>query len=168
MSLPRLIVFDLDFTLWDCGGTWCDCLTPPFRMEQNRVLDRHNSHIQIYPFARTVFKWAAERDIPLALASRTEQPRWAIELLRLLELSRLFRWQQIFPDCKLRHFEALQRDSGIEFQHMLFFDDEQRNIRDVTTLGVTCVHVPNGFDERIFIQGLDLHSRETRQTENCS
>ena len=24
---------------------------------------------------------------------------------------------------------------------MLFFDDEMRNIRDISTLGVTCVHV---------------------------
>lgn len=166
MSLPRLIVFDLDFTLWDCGGTWCDCLTPPFRIVQGRVLDRRGSHVQIYPFARKVFEWAAERNIPLALASRTEQPRWAIELLRLLELSSLFRWQQIFPDCKLRHFEALQRDSGIELQDMLFFDDEQRNIRDVSTLGVTCVHVPTGLNERIFFQGLHLHSTESQQTED--
>ena len=25
-----LLVFDLDFTLWDAGGTWCDQTKPPF------------------------------------------------------------------------------------------------------------------------------------------
>ena len=36
----ELVVFDLDFTLWDCGGTWCDCLSPPFMVRDQRILDR--------------------------------------------------------------------------------------------------------------------------------
>ena len=43
-----LVVFDLDYTLWDAGGTWCDCLTPPFRRSGERVLDRHESHVRLY------------------------------------------------------------------------------------------------------------------------
>lgn len=29
----RLAVFDLDFTVWDAGGVWSDCLLPPFRVK---------------------------------------------------------------------------------------------------------------------------------------
>ncbi|MCB1124156.1 MAG: magnesium-dependent phosphatase-1, partial [Verrucomicrobiae bacterium] len=49
MKQPAVIVFDLDFTLWDCGGTWCDCLWPPFRKAGSRVLDAHDSHVRLYP-----------------------------------------------------------------------------------------------------------------------
>lgn len=163
MTRPRLIVFDLDFTLWDCGGTWCDCLSPPFRIDDHRVLDTRDSHVRIYDSIPGVFDWAGQHQIPMALASRTEQPRWAIELLQLLGLKSRFQWQQIFPDCKRTHFHALQQDSGIRFHDMLFFDDEQRNIRDVATLGVTCMHVPSGFSDVIFQQGLNLHASRPPQ-----
>ena len=32
---------------------------------------------------------------------------------------------------------------------MVFFDDEPRNIRDVSSLGVKCVHVPKGINEKL-------------------
>ncbi|MDQ8185004.1 hypothetical protein [Pelagicoccus sp. SDUM812002] len=39
VSAFKLVVFDLDFTLWDAGGVWCDCLRPPFSKQGNQVLD---------------------------------------------------------------------------------------------------------------------------------
>ena len=39
MTYPKLIVFDLDFTLWNAGGTWCDHLRAPFHCRDGCVLD---------------------------------------------------------------------------------------------------------------------------------
>lgn len=41
----KLIVFDLDFTLWNAGGTWCDHTFPPYRKENNRVIDSQGNII---------------------------------------------------------------------------------------------------------------------------
>ncbi|KAG6920754.1 magnesium dependent phosphatase 1, partial [Chelydra serpentina] len=35
------------------------------------------------------------------------------------------------------HFHRLQQDTGVPFAQMLFFDDEERNIRDVSKLGAS-------------------------------
>lgn len=36
---------------------------------------------------------------------------------------------------------------------MLFFDDEYRNIRDVGSLGVTCIHAEYGVSKSVIDEG---------------
>jgi len=50
---------------------------------------------------------------------------------------------QIYPGNKTTHFERIHRDSGIEYEDMLFFDDESRN-KNVEVLGVTMQLVRDG------------------------
>lgn len=154
MNLPRLIVFDLDFTLWDCGGTWCDCLSPPFARDGQRIVDRTQRHVRLYEDVPEIFAHCDRQQIPIAAASRTEQPKWARELLELLEVSDRFAFAEIYPASKLRHFAALQKDSGLAYEEMLFFDDEMRNIREVSELGVSCIFVPEGIHARLFQESL--------------
>ncbi|MEM6689480.1 MAG: magnesium-dependent phosphatase-1 [Planctomycetota bacterium] len=164
MRLPKLIVFDLDFTLWDCGGTWCDCLSPPFKLESRKVTDRNGKHIRFYRDVESILDFCDENEIAKGLASRTEQPTWARELLDLLGATQRFEFSEIYPSSKLRHFESLRVSSGIDYEQMLFFDDEMRNIREVSELGVTCVYVENGFYEDLFESGLAEFS-EARSNE---
>jgi magnesium-dependent phosphatase 1 len=50
---------------------------------------------------------------------------------------------QIFPGDKKQHFAKIQKSSGIEYEEILFFDDEARN-RNVETLGVVMCLVTDG------------------------
>ena len=154
MKLPRLIVFDLDFTLWDCGGTWCDCLCPPFALRNGQVEDADRRHVRLYDCVPGVLEWCDENDISMALASRTEQPSWARQLVEMLGIANQFQFAEIYPTSKLKHFAALSAESGVAFDDMLFFDDEMRNIREVGTLGVTCMYVEGGFRRDTFDDGL--------------
>ena len=151
---PQLIVFDLDFTLWDCGGTWCDCLSPPFSRQASRVVDRHGKRIRLYDDVESVLDRCDDEGIPMALASRTEQPPWARQLIELLGIADRFHFQEIYPSSKLRHFDALNQSSAIAFADMVFFDDEMRNIREVSTLGVQCEFVEDGLNETLFDQAM--------------
>jgi len=54
-----------------------------------------------------------------------------------------FDYLQIYPGSKTTHFERLKRESGIEYEDMLFFDDEARN-RNVEVLGVVMWLVKDG------------------------
>lgn len=155
MSVPRLIVFDLDFTLWDCGGLWCDCLHPPFRMNGQRVEDRTGRHVRLYDDIHDILDHCDNHSISIGLASRTEQPSWARELLEHLEVTHRFDFAEIYPSSKLRHFAALKRASGIAYEEMLFFDDEMRNINEVSRLGVTSIYVRDGMTAELFYQSLD-------------
>ncbi|MDQ8205259.1 magnesium-dependent phosphatase-1 [Pelagicoccus sp. SDUM812003] len=144
-SKYKLAVFDLDFTLWDAGGTWCDCLTPPFRKTAQGVLDARSAKVRVYEDALWALERCRELDLDVAVASRTNEPDWARELLDLLELRDRFRWEEIYPSSKVRHFAALKEKSGYIYEEMLFFDDERRNIVEVGALGVRAVHVRDGF-----------------------
>jgi len=150
----KLAVFDLDFTLWDAGGVWCDCLRPPFRCENGLVVDANGDRVRVYEGIEGAFAYFEESGIPMAVASRTTQPDWANELLDLLGYRGRFDWSEIFPSSKTRHFSRLKESTGFAFEEMLFFDDEWRNIEEVGAMGVQAVHVPNGFHGGLLDQGL--------------
>ncbi len=157
LNIPELIVFDLDFTLWDCGGTWCDCLSPPFQVSDGRILDRNGMHVRLYDDVLQILDWTDSKGTSMALASRTEQPSWARELVEMLGIAERFDFAEIYPTSKLKHFNALQRASGTPLENMLFFDDEDRNIREVSELGVTSVFVEDGMSFELFETGLQLY-----------
>lgn len=54
-----------------------------------------------------------------------------------------FDHMQIYPGSKTTHFQRIHRDSSIEYEDMLFFDDEPRN-KNVEILGVTMWLVKSG------------------------
>ena len=154
MDIPGLIVFDLDFTLWDCGGRWIDCTAWPFRSEEGRVFDRQDSEFHLYANVRDILSDLEEQDCDLALASRTSQPSWATWLLEEWNLTGKFRYQEIYPGSKVEHFQRLSEQSGLAFSEMLFFDDEERNIVEVGELGVTAIHVTSGVSHEHLQAGL--------------
>ncbi|XP_072528239.1 magnesium-dependent phosphatase 1-like isoform X1 [Salminus brasiliensis] len=106
MSNPKLVVFDLDYTLW---AFWVQGVDPPFHKDKS-----------------------------------TGDTAGANQLLSLYNLDQYISFKQIYPGSKVTHFKRLQADSGVPFTDMMFFDDEQRNITDVSSLGVHCVLVHHG------------------------
>ena len=69
------------------------------------------------------------------------------------------RLRQIYPGSKgQRHFPALQKESGIAFDSMLFFDDctYGDNAGDVARAcpGTSCVRTPRGLTMELFELGL--------------
>ena len=141
-----LVVFDLDFTLWDAGGTWCDHLSPPFKVSSKGVSDAQGKIVNLYPDAMEIFQVIQDNSIPMAIASRTEEPEWARQLLELLGIRDKFKYEEIFPGSKVTHFNNLKEKSGIDFDKILFYDDEPRNIDEVSGLGVNCYLVRNGIN----------------------
>nr|WP_319397383.1 magnesium-dependent phosphatase-1 [uncultured Carboxylicivirga sp.] len=147
--MDKLVVFDLDFTLWDAGGTWCDCTNPPYKRVNNHVVDTYGAKIVLYPDVKGILEDLKSKNITMALASRTSAPSWARQLLKLFDIEDYFTYQEIYPSSKIAHFNQLQKDSGIPFEKMVFFDDEMRNIHDVGSMGVHAVFVDDGVNTLI-------------------
>ena len=61
-----------------------------------------------------------------------------------------FKYEEIFPDSKVTHFNNLHEKSGIPFKKMIFFDDESRNIKEVGNLGVRCHLLNEGINLKEF------------------
>nr|XP_048675736.1 magnesium-dependent phosphatase 1 isoform X5 [Caretta caretta] len=103
--------------------------------------------------------WVDTHVDPPFQRGRTGETRGATQLLELFGLHRFLHRVEIYPGGKSAHFHRLQQDTGVPFAQMLFFDDEERNIRDVSKLGVTCVLVPNGMTQVLLTQGLEAFAR---------
>ena len=94
----------------------------------------------------------------IAVASRTTFPKGADLALKLFGFDEYIDYREIYPGCKVAHFTSLCEKTGVNFEEMLFFDDEPRNIRDMTRAGVECVLV----DEDIGVT-LDLVDKATKR-----
>lgn len=108
-------------------------------------------------------KW---KDTKVAWVSCTDEPNWANECLQKFKvrdgrsLNQLVDSIQIFKSNKQTHFKNLKKQyPDIEFEEMLFFDNEGGNIRDVGALKVKCVFCPNGVDESAWDAGLKLFEK---------
>lgn len=156
--LPKLAVFDLDYTLWPF---WVDThVDPPFhKSSDGTVRDRRGQDVRLYPEVPEVLKRLQSLGVPGAAASRTSEIEGANQLLELFDLIRYFVHREIYPGSKVTHFERLQQKTGIPFSQMIFFDDERRNIVDVSKLGVTCIHIQNGMNLQTLSQGLETFAK---------
>ena len=150
MKPPQWIFFDADFTLRDCDGTCCDCLSPPFKIRSGTGLDARQRPVTLYPDVRKTLDECDRQNLDMALASRTEQPAWAQDLIELHGIAHRFIHLEIYPISKLKHFSVLRTTSSIDNKQMLFFDDEIRNITEVSSLGVNRIHVTNGLNHCVF------------------
>jgi magnesium-dependent phosphatase 1 len=93
-------------------------------------------------------------EIQAAVASRTDEPGWAKFCMDNLvvedgaTLSKCFGSRvEISFDNKKHHFHRLHKSTGIPFAQMIFFDNEYGNIRSVESLGVICIHTPDGMNK---------------------
>ncbi|KZZ93012.1 Magnesium-dependent phosphatase-1 [Ascosphaera apis ARSEF 7405] len=162
LPLPKLIVFDLDYTLWPF---WVDThVSGPIKAKDNnsRCVDRWGESFAFYPDVSSVLHACQTHNIPLGIASRTCAPELARDMLKQLHIiptfsddasvsSRkttkaldYFEFLQIFPGDKTQHFNKIHHLSGIDFEDMLFFDDESRNRNVQVELGVTFCLVTDG------------------------
>lgn len=139
-NLFRLVVFDLDHTLWPFGVDQFH-FTPPYRKIKDMIVDSEDKRMDCFPEVPRVLHNLHSKGYELAVASRTTYPEGAHSLIELFGWSRLIRYRQIFPGSKRTHFANLKLESGFAYKQMLFFDDEPRNIDDTTPLGVTAVLV---------------------------
>ncbi|KAJ7060502.1 magnesium-dependent phosphatase-1 [Mycena amicta] len=158
--LPKLVAFDLDYTLWDM---WIETVTGPLRhrTKTNTVVDRHGTEAGLSGVLR-------REGVFVAACSRTHATHLAREALSLIRIPpgsddessieeqpaiELFDNLQIYPGSKIAHFRALHDKTGIPYEEMLFFDDESRN-REVERLGVTFYLTPDGVSNGVFEAGV--------------
>ncbi|KAI8391033.1 magnesium-dependent phosphatase-1 [Radiomyces spectabilis] len=170
--LPRMIVFDLDYTIWP---EWIDCTYgPPYAYDKvaNRIENKYGEQLMLFKHITAIFTLIRSfKDVKIAIASRTGAPEWALNALTLLRVPELgnttlrenIDFMEIYPTSKLRHFTALSEKSGIACKDMLFFDDERRNA-EVKTLGVHFVHVDAraGVTMNVFYEALAAFDRQAR------
>lgn len=156
---PKVIVFDLDYTLWPF---WVDThVTPPFkRGTQNKIIDAHGRTVKCYIDVPDILKLLSEEGYQLGIASRTSEIKGAKQLLDLFGWKKYFKYVEIFPGSKVAHFLNIQKSSQIDYKDMLFFDDETRNIIEVGKLGVHAILVRDGVTHHVIKDALQSFNKQ--------
>ena len=164
-AVPAIVVFDLDGCLWWPEMDMTD--GPPFSLVAPGVArDRARTAVKLYDGVADILhelhtapRWAGTA---VGYASRTDFPEWAVECLQTITLKDaahvtmhdVAHHFEIFPGKKTSHFQNIQRRTGARFEDMVFFDNEWRNIRDVSALGVHCVHCEDGMSAEVWSRGI--------------
>jgi len=174
LPLPKMMVFDLDYTLWPF---WVDThVTGPVKAVEGglKVKDRYGEGYGFYADVGGILEALKAKSILIGAASRTSAPDLGRELLKLLKIPNpvgssgraidYFDHMQIYPGSKTTHFTRIHRDSGIEYDEMLFFDDESRN-KNVETLGVTMWLVKDGVTRKEIDDGVRSWRTRTGRTK---
>ncbi|KAH8730808.1 magnesium-dependent phosphatase-1 [Phaeosphaeriaceae sp. PMI808] len=174
LPLPKIVVFDLDYTLWPF---WVDThVTGPLKAVEGglKVKDRYGEGYDFYSDVGGVLEALKAKSILISVASRTSAPDLGREMLKLLKIPNAsgssgraieyFQHMQIYPGSKTTHFERIHRDSGIDYDEMLFFDDESRN-KNVEVLGVTMWLVKNGVSRDEIDAGIRSWRTRTGRTK---
>ncbi|OWY95507.1 Magnesium-dependent phosphatase-1 [Phytophthora megakarya] len=178
--VPRLVVFDLDYTLWQ---PYIDVLNGgPFKKTHNPgvVLDRYDEELSLLPDVQKVLN-VIETDpqfegTKVAIASRTGEIQAAKECMGLIEVSikkgegeemktleDIASFVEIYPTGKVAHFKKFIQNSDVQYEDMLFFDDEYRNIQDVSRLGVTCQFCHDGVTWKSWMEGMKAYQEAKRK-----
>lgn len=160
--LPKLIVFDLDYTLWPL---WIEMYNAPFHLESHRnepqARDKGGRIVNPFPDVKEILVELKQSGIELGVASRTPEIKGARRLMETLDWDKYISFKEIYPGCKTTHFENLSKHSHIPYNEMLFFDDEDRNIKDITAIGVVCVLVDDrGVTRKTVREGLLKFEKE--------
>lgn len=87
----------------------------------------------LYPQAKGILSGLKEKGIQMAIASRSPTSDIANTFIDKLNIKSLFVAKEIFSSWthKTEHFQKIHTRTGVPFTDMLFFDDEDRNIKSV-------------------------------------
>ena len=166
-AAPKVLIFDLDNTLW----------TPELYQIRKRTSPVVNKDIRLFPASMEILEFWKEIQtrnddshplyrVELAIASRTTKGQWAEQLLddftigaSLTPMRSLFRYIEIRTGSKKQHLTSIRTASGVPYSSMLFFDDDSRmNLGETSQLGVLSCHTPRGLTTEHFVKALHKFS----------
>lgn len=172
----RLVVFDLDYTVWQpemyqlYGSPRLVDASSLKHIKSDRVLqeaqtdtkgqilvDKSGTPIRVFEGASHALMEINRlrddgHDIHAAVASRTDEPKFAEICMRHLQLKDDATLKDCFEDrieidCyndKTHHLKRLHQQTGIAYKDMCFFDNEHWNVECVRKLEVESIYTPDG------------------------
>jgi magnesium-dependent phosphatase-1 len=152
---PSIIAFDCDWTLYpyDCDKD----RIPPFERSSHGVIDFWGAWADPYPDVPSILGAIYDAYIPVAFLSRNPSADALENLLRTIPLNSRRQhpaslWSTMpskdyfhayssgtYGKGKDRHFAALRASTGINPNHILFFDDLKENTEAAAAQGTTSV-----------------------------
>lgn len=136
-SHPRVIVWDLDGTLWspEMYQLWGGGAPFAALNDGEHVVDRSGTKVELLADARAILnklRGAEFEHIKLAIASTCDEPKWAAECLAKIRVENRALKDHFHDDVveiykassKEVHLKAIAKKSSCELHDMIFFDNQ--------------------------------------------
>lgn len=153
---PKVIVFDLDYTLWPF---WVDRginIELPFKHVQrnrgeNKVCDATGREVKSFPDIKPLLQRLHTEGYKIGIASEAFLKDECARLVSFFGWDKYIDYKEIYPGSKIFHFVKIKKASGVEFCDMLYFDDEKDHLAEVagTCTGITTYWADRGVSEEI-------------------
>lgn len=152
LSKPKVIVFDLDYTLWPF---WVDKginIELPFKqIGEHKVCDATGREVKSFPDITPLLQRLHNEGYKIGIASEAFYKDECAKLVRLFGWEEFIDYEEIYPGSKIFHFIKIKKSSGVEFCDMLYFDDEKEHLAEVaaTCTGITTCWADRGVSEEL-------------------
>jgi len=155
-----LVVFDLDYTIWPF---WVDThINPPFhitKIKENgeRIIeDKYGYIIKLYPEVLQILEKAKKEGIIMGTVSRTLEPEYGRQLLKLFDIEKYFISCEFDTNTKNIPIKKIAKLAGIKegIKKCILFDDEYRNTNAIEKEGGIGILLNNGLNMREFENGI--------------
>lgn len=145
LNLPRLVVFDLDDTVWTVSEGLCSLLVPPFRRTSpDRIETREGCWAQLKPGVRKFFEFLKKEGCYISIVSRNE-PQPAKWLLMAFGLYDYVDFPQFGWGPKAETIQRTASFLGIKLDEVMFFDDWTEHVKAAWDIGVDAYVVGESF-----------------------
>ena len=157
-----VVIFDLDYTIWPF---WVDThISPPFHIKKvkengEKILeDGYGYEIKLYPEVMQILEKAKKEGIIMGTVSRTLEPEYGRQLLKLFDIEKYFISCEFDTNKKTTPIKKIAKLAGISggIKRCILYDDESRNIRDIENEGGIGVLLNNGLNMTEFENGIKL------------
>ncbi len=157
-----VVIFDLDYTIWPF---WVDThISPPFHIKKvkengEKILeDGYGYEIKLYPEVIQILEKAKKEGIIMGTVSRTLEPEYGRQLLKLFDIEKYFISCEFDTGTKTKSMKKIAKLAGIEggIKKCILYDDESRNINDVEREGGIGVLLNNGLTMKDFENGIKI------------
>jgi magnesium-dependent phosphatase-1 len=168
---PSAIVLDLDYTIWpfDCNK---DVVAPFTMCQDGNIRDYYGRLANPYPDVPGIIAHIVDKGIPIIFASRNRSRDSIEALLRTIPIKCQDEnintiWDALMLPTQFhayssdgigrgkdKHFSAIHKDTLINFNRMIFYDDLPENIAAAKAQGTTSILITNGLTWQKFSQGI--------------
>ena len=159
---PKVIVFDLDYTLWPYFID--QHVQPPIdrRIKDSvvEITDKYGNGFKSYKDVNLILRTLKEKclgnDGHLAIASKSTTGKLAMQAIEFYGWKEYLSSFQIYYITKSKHMNEIKKELGFEsFEEVLFFDDDRSNVPPTRQLGVLPFLVDSdGLTKQAMINGL--------------
>ena len=146
MMKKIVFAFELDNTLWECGGERHDKLESPFEKKSvisGLIKDKRGKKLYPYPGIKTILSQIKDSGYTIVFMATTEKPECTRQLLKITEIDHFPDISLFNKDNKKDQINKLMADTGSKPEDIIYFDSSRENTHQVKPIGVNTFLIPD-------------------------